>query len=316
MAYITSYTLHQLTRSLANSKRIIPKEEFIAHVYKDPRVYEYLNNLERSYFFNFTQILKEPIKYLNHVKKRPDTGTYVRERESKLVYHIYPECELLNKDFIGFRIPLEVQELDLIEQFREWFEKNKFIEKFLDNQIRKDAILFQYNLNFAPKYDLPKLNEDYKLIDERLNSGHEFIDEKFNLQDFYKEISNWVYQAENRLPISAWKLLGKWHSFGNKSLEEIADLLDRLDIDHNFRRYNTVETIKEVLKEHHAAVIKLMRLLRVYFCWTYKLDGKPFDIVTLEHFNLKCCSQCEEVGDSDLGTALRESKEEDNDLPF
>ena len=316
MAYITSYTLHQLTRNLSNSKHNISKEEFIDHVFKDPRIYDYLNKLEISYLFNFTQILKEPLEYLRQVPSRSDTGTYVRERDSKLIYHLYQDCELLNKDFVGFRIPLEVRELGLIKEFREWFEKNKFIEKYLANEIDKARIIFNYNTSFAKIYGLPLLNENYVLIDERLNSGHEHIDENFNIQQFYRDIGRWVIQADNRLPIVAWRTLGKWHSYGNKSISEISHLLDKLDINHSFRSHNSIETIREVLKEHHLAVNGLMKLLRDYFCWTYGLKVATFDVVTLENFNLKCCRQCKEVRDYDSGIKLESSQDQDNDLPF
>lgn len=316
MAYITNYTLHKLTKGLSNSKDNISKEDFIRHVYNDPRIYEYLNKIEISYLFNFSQILKEPIRYLQQVPIRKDTGTYVREYEGKLIYHLYPECELLNKDFIGFRVPPEVKKLSLIQEFRDWFESNKFIEKYLDKRIDKSAIIYRYNTSFARKNQLAHLNENYDLIVERSNTGHEHIDENFSKQKFYKDISNWIYKADNRLPIRTWKVLGKWHSYGNKSISEMEKLLDRLEINHNFRSYNSVTTIKEVLIEHNKAVSELMKLLREYFCWTYKLTDATFDVVTLENFNMKCCKECQDTRKGSLSGVTRKDHNQDDELPL
>ncbi|EAR16659.1 hypothetical protein [Robiginitalea biformata] len=295
MAYITTYTLSQLSKRLELHKDEVTEGVFLEHIYNDTRIYHYLNKYELRYLFNYSSILKDPITYLEQVPIQRDTRTYVQERDEKLKYHLYLECELLHKDFIGFKIPPEVKEEDLVEEFRNWFKENDFIEKYLADEITKAAIIYRYNSGFAPRYNLPKLNESYELIRELKNSGYFDIDGEFDLSKFYRDISQWVFRADNRLPIPTWKLLGKWHSFGRKSLNDIENLLERLQINHGFRNANPADVIRERLSEHHKEIIELIRMLREYFNWTYKAENVLFDVVTLENFNLKCCSNCRDL---------------------
>jgi hypothetical protein len=314
MAYITNYTLSKLAKSLESSEKIT-EEIFIKHIYKDKRLHPFFTTWELKYLFNFKRLLeneKGHLKYFIQVPEKKDTGTYVFERDSKLKYHLYDDCELLIKNFTGFIIPPEVKKAGLVREFRNWFKENNFVDKFEAQQITGQVIIRKYNREFAKKYGLAELNEDYNLVEEKPNSGHEKRVDNFNTEEFYNTIEKCIAYKKNRLNDREKRILGKWVGIRNKSDADIKTKVIELLGEQFYNNYG-LNNIKDLWRDY--SKIKrdiLMKQLIEYFKWTYKATNKDYDKITLENFNLSCCSHCEEL------SITKDQKQniENDDLPF
>lgn len=320
MAFITNYTLSKLARSL-EIKEIITEEIFISHIYEDQRLFSFFTKWELKYLFNYKKLLeneKSHLVYFQQVPKTLDTYTYATESDSKLKYHLSVNCKLLIKDFRGFIIPPEVKEAKLITEFREWFKENNFEVKYNNGEISKEFIVRKYNREFASKYDLKELNEQYDLIDEKPNSGHEEKLSSFNLNEFHKTIEECIEYKRNTLNSYEKRILGKWEGMQSKSDLEIKNKVIELVGEVFYNNYG-LEAIKDLWKNY--AKVKrgvLLKELIEYFKWTYKADEKIFDKITLENFNLSCCGHCSDSNQELLRINTENPKNQiyDDDLPF
>jgi hypothetical protein len=321
MAFITNYTLSKLAKSLVTSDKIT-EEIFISHIYQDSRLFSFFTTWELKYLFNYKKLLeneKEHLEYYQKVPETKDTYTYATENDSKLKFHLLESCKFLIKDFRGFIIPPEVKEANLISQFRLWFKENNFAEKYNNGLISSQVIVLKYNREFASKYELKELNEQYNLIDEKPNSGH---DEKsleyFNINEFHKTIEECVEYKRNTLNSYEKRILGKWEGMQYKTDIEIRDKVIDLVGENFFNNYG-IQNIKDLWKNY--AKVKrgiLLKALIEYFKWTYKADSKEFDIITLENFNLSCCEHCKDSdNDIKINNNVKLNKQTFNDdLPF
>tara|TARA_R110001606_G_scaffold364204_1_gene518556 strand:+ start:8283 stop:9227 length:945 start_codon:yes stop_codon:yes gene_type:complete len=314
MAYITNYTLSKLSKSLETTEKIT-EDIFVKHIYKDRRLHSFFTTWELKYLFNFKRILQDEkahLKYFVQVPEERDTGTYVNEKSSKLKFHLDINCEFLVKNFTGFVIPPEVKQASLIPEFRRWFKANDFEDKLENQLITGQLIIMKYNREFAKKYGLANLNQGYKLVEEKPNSGYDEKVVSFNVDEFYNTIEQCVSYKRNALNCKEKRILGKWVGMLNKSDSEIKNKVIEL-LGVNFYYNYGLENIKDLWRSY--SKVKngiLMKNLIEYFKWTYKANNRNYDKITLENFNMSCCGNCNETNNS-RGTVL---PEENDDLPF
>jgi len=294
MAFITNYTLNKLLRNFNGGEKI-SNEKFIQEIFTDSRLFFFFNKLEINYLYNYKKFLEDEVGFAAYFKQVPpvqDTQTYINEYTSNLTYHLEDNCPHLVKDFLGFKIPLDVKEAKKVKELRLWFREYNFVRMYLDGKITPSQIIFKYNTSFAKKYNLKILNEGYKLIDEREYSGCSDIEESlFDFIKFKKEIDNIVNDIYGLITTEELERISKFDWLINKNEKEINQKLKETFGNNIYNKYKLSELIY-FWKKFYQLKMKIMKLLLSYFKWTYKIDKKVYDVITLENFGMTLCSAC------------------------
>jgi hypothetical protein len=320
MAFVTNYTLSKLAQSL-EIKEEVTEQVFVEHIFNDKRLFQFFNKFELKYLFNYKKLLENnlnELKYYVEVPTSKDTQTYVFEKESKLNYHLYQDCEFLNKDFRGFIIPAEIGENNLITEYRKWFIENNFQDRFDNGDINKDLIVFNYNSKFSNQYNLPKLNPNYSLIKEIPNSGKNYVTQSFDVELFLVKIEDCLRHKRDLLNTKDKRILAKFEWLKNKPDDEIIEELKRI-FGYSSIEINQIKYIKKLWNQY--SKIKrgvILKELIEYFKWNYRNKSNDLDRYTLESFNLKCCSNCEklEQDNTEENDKPKNNRVENDDLPF
>ena len=296
MAHLTNYTFSKLCRKL-NINEEIDLELFLNKVFNDPKVFRIFNKFEVKYLFNYKQLLEDfegfSKTYFEEVSEREDTKRLVFEKGGKLKYHLNNECELINNNFIDFNIPSEITNLgdNIVEEYREWFKSKGYAEAYFNHQLDVSKLVFDYNLKFPKLYNLPVLNEGYKLITKISNSSNKETEDIFDYKTFLKKIEHLCRKHENIFSCQTTRILSKFDHLSNKSDAEIKLKISELLSDQFIDNYG-IDKLKNLFKEAKSLKYEIMTEILNYFKFTYKLKEKNFESITLEKFGLICCGGC------------------------
>ena len=295
MAYLTNYTFGKLCRKLSVNQEI-GLELFLKDVFNDPKIFSIFNKFEIRYLFVYKQILEDLDKfqktYYQEVPDREDTQRMVFEKGGKLKYHIDSQCNLINNNFIDFNIPPEITDIgdNVVQEYRDWFKAKGYADEYFNNQLDITKVVFDYNMKFPPKYDLPVLNENYKLITEIPNSKDEKV-ELFDYDAFLLNLDHLQKKHENIFSSKTTRILSKFDFLLDKKDDEIREKISELFSDIFIENYG-MDKLKNLFREAKSIKYEIMDNLLTFFKWTYKLKEKDFDNITLEKFGLVCCGGC------------------------
>lgn len=297
MAFMTNYTYGKLCRTV-NLNTEVNLELFLAEVFDDKVIFHILNKLEREYLFKFKNILEDEEKYLAQyfveVEEREDTETYVFEQGGKAKYHLFEECNSLSKDFLDFPIPDEIQKLgsDAVAEYRDWFKSNNFREKFLQKILDGPAIIYRYNQKYPEKYEIPHLNENFKLITIIPNSQFTREEEDFDYDQFLIELIQLKDEYFHFFNGKADRLISKFDYLVNKSENEIEEKINELFEHPDFFKNQGLSRIMDKFRKSRKIKTRIIKNLIDYFKWKFKYSEKNFNSATLEEFGLECCGNC------------------------
>jgi|688.fasta_scaffold496777_1 hypothetical protein len=295
MAHLTNYTFGKLCRKLSVNQEI-NLELFIKDVFNDPKIFSVFNKFEIRYLFVYKQILEDLDKfqktYYQEVPDREDTLRMVFEKGGKLKYHLDNQCSLINNNFIDFNIPPEITAIgdNVVQEYRDWFKAKGYADEYFNNQLDITKVVFDYNMKFPPKYDVPVLNENYKLITEIPNSKDEKV-ELFDYNSFLLNLDHLQKKHENIFSCKTTRILSKFDYLIDKKDDEIREKISELFSDVFIENYG-MDKLKNLFRQAKSIKYEIMDNLLTYFKWTYKLKEKDFDYITLEKFGLVCCGGC------------------------
>lgn len=296
MANLTNYTYSKLCRKL-EIKHSIDLDFFLKHIYNDQKIYFMLNKFEAKYLFVYKSLLDDEekfyLEYYEEVPEQIDSQTYVYEKAGKLKYHLSQDCAFIKKDFIDFNIPSEIQELgnEVVNVFRDWFKSKGYAELYFSGNLDKGVVVFNYNLLFPKKYNIPVLNENYELITNKPNSNSVVTEEVFDHDEFVKKIEHLKKLYDNTFSCKVFRTLSKFDYLLKKNDSEIQKKIEEIFSPEFLKNYG-MKNVKEKLKISREIKIKVMAQLLDYFKWNYKINEKSFTTTTLEHFGLDCCGSC------------------------
>jgi hypothetical protein len=296
MAHLTNYTFGKLCRKLEVNQDI-DLQLFLKEVFNDAKIYSIFNKFEIKYLFVYKQILEDLDKfqeaYYQEVPEREDTRRMVFEKGGKLKYHLDSKCKLINNNFIDFNIPPEITDIgdDVVQEYRDWFKAKGYAEEYFNNQLDISKVVFDYNMKFPPKYDVPVLNESYKLIMDIPNSNDKMISDLFNHEDFLLKLDHLQKKHDNIFACKTTRIISKFDHLLDKTDNEIKEKITELFSDVFIDNYG-MDRLKNLFKEAKNIKYEIMVNLLDYFKWTYKLKEKDFDNITLEKFGLVCCGSC------------------------
>lgn len=296
MAHLTNYTFSKLCRKL-NINQEIDLDLFLIKVFNDPKVFRIFNKYEVKYLFNYKQLLEDfegfSKNYFIEVPEKEDSKRLVFEKGGKLKYHLNNECELINNNFIDFNIPPEITNLGdkIVDEFREWFKFKGYAEAYFNHQLDLSKLVFDYNIKFPKQYNLPVLNEGYKLITEISNSNNKETEDAFDYNTFLIKIEHLVKKHENTFSCKTTRILCKFDHLMNKSDAEIKSKISELLSDQFIDNYG-MDKLKNLFKEAKNMKYEIITEILNYFKFTYKLKEKNFENITLEKFGLVCCGGC------------------------
>jgi len=295
MAHLTNYTFAKLCRKLSVNQEI-DLEVFLKDVFNDPKIFSIFNKFEIRYLFVYKQILEDLDNfqkiYYQEVPDREDTQRMVFEKGGKLKYHLDSQCNLINNNFIDFNIPPEITSIgdNVVQEYRDWFKAKGYADEYFNNQLDITKVVFDYNMKFPPKYDVPVLNENYKLITDLPNSN-DVKTETFNYDSFLFNLDNLQKKHENIFSCKTTRILSKFDYLLDKKDDEIREKISELFSDVFIENYG-MDKLKNLFKEAKSIKYEIMDNLLTFFKWTYKLKEKDFDSITLEKFGLVCCGGC------------------------
>lgn len=305
MAFVTEYTFGSLanTFELRDGIDYITKDFFVEQIYPDSRLFSIFNqyNLKKLYTYKFLLENHKELEAYDFVETRKDTRKYVFDRGGKMKYHLFEDCDTINSSYKDYIIPEEVRERNLVDEFRSWFEFNKFKEKDIAGEQILELMILSYNSGFAKKYNLPYLNPDYELIVNKINSGAKEVDYNFDINVFKDKINIITNERYNICSSRTMMYLGNYDYLFKKSDFEIENKLQQLSenkpelIGRNFIQNYRIENLRIFFKIHHNLKTEAFQLLANYFRWTYNLDKISFNEYTLQHFGLICCKVCSRV---------------------
>lgn len=298
MAYLTKYNLGKLTQKIEINVEI-SLDIFLQHIYNDREIYYILNKREIEYLFIYKMLLEDEqkfiIEYYNDVPEKIDNKYLVYNKGGKMKYHLNHHCKLLKKDYLDFNIPQDIRYKgdSAINEYREWFRENDFGGKFKSKQIFKQDIINAFNSKYPAKYGIGIIEDSSNLLAIEIpNSNIRNVDSEFNLENFKINLNEIKLIWNNTFQCKVSRTFSKFKYLLAKSDQEIITKMSEIFSEKFVENYG-IEKLKGKFEISKVLSYKLIELILDYIKWTYKLETKDFDIVTLEKFGLECCYSCE-----------------------
>lgn len=302
MAFLTNYNFSKLAQKLKIDSEI-SIELFTEHIFNDREIFYILNKREIAYLFSYKMLASNEkdffITYFKHIPEAIDDKKRVFTKGGKVKYHLNLDCKSFSNDYVDFRIPQDIVDISIqrnapgiIEEYRGWFIKNGFKEKYLKGEIDKEYIVRQFNLIYPKKYLLEELEENSNtLVIEAENSKHGLIKSEFDVDKFKLDLEEAKRQWQNSFQCKNSRIIGKWKHLESKTDKEIEQVMSDV-FSPLFVSNFGIAKFKEYFKLSKTHTYKITALLLEYLKWTYNLKDKKFDKVTLEQFGLECCYYC------------------------
>lgn len=305
MAFVTKSVFGQLAvkLDLRNDNNVIDKDFFINNVYYNEEIYPILYKPDIKRLYNYKLLLENSnnaIEYFIYNEKKEDDLTRVNNKGGYLKFHLYKNCEALNKDYLDFIVPQEVIErgFDLVNTYRGWFKTMKFYEQFSNKQINDKEIVELYNNVFAKTHNLKELNIDYKISEFMYHSGNQFVQESFNLKNFESKLDEIIGYRMSITAGKTNKFLAKLNYMYDRPTSEVIKKFQELSLEFpeifapNFLTNYGYKNLSEFWKIHNELKLHVINLLESYFRWTFHFDDINFEERHLEDFGLRCCTFC------------------------
>ncbi|WP_010177154.1 hypothetical protein, partial [Aquimarina agarilytica] len=148
MAFLTNYNFSKLAQKLKVDSEI-SIELFTEHIYNDREIFYILNKREIAYLFSYKMLASNEKEfystYFKHIPEAIDDKKRVFTKGGKVKYHLSLDCKSFSNDYVDFRIPQDIVDISIqrsapsiIEEYRSWFIKNEFKEKYLKGKINKE----------------------------------------------------------------------------------------------------------------------------------------------------------------------------------
>ena len=302
MAYLTKYNLSQLCQSL-EVKGEINLETFLKYIYDDKEIFFILNKREIEYIFVYRMLLDDEkkfiVEYYKEVPEKEDTKTRVFNKGGKMKYHLTSNCKLLKKDYLDFNIPSEIIEIsnqnkndDAVNEYRDWFTKNNFSERYKSQEIDGNYIIRAFNLKYPAKYGIQKIEDNSNLlIFEAKNSNNHLQKQYFDINNFKKELEETKLHWQNTFQSKVSRTFAKFKFLSEKSDTEIIQKMSEIFTPEFTENYG-IKNLREKFELSKKYTYKIIELILEYIKWTFNLDKKEFDNPTLEKFGLECCNSC------------------------
>lgn len=301
MAYLTKHTYSKLCNELKINIEI-DLDFYIDYIFDDPQIFFIFNKLFLKRLFIYRCLIEDEktfiAEYYDYVPERFDTNRYVFERAGSLKYHLSDACPFLKKDFIGFKVPEDIQELgdEIVQEYRDWFKSKRYSEKYFEGTLDSKAVVFSYNSKFPPKYNVPVLNENYDIVKQIANSSFINIEESFNENVFKENLEKLKEEYYNYFSCPVLRLISKYDYLHNKEETEIRETFENIDsLSPNFIETYKMSNLKEKFKISNKITSKISQELLSYIRWKYNFKEKSFDEITLEKLGLECCGNCKEM---------------------
>lgn len=271
---------------------------FLKHIYNDKEIYFILNRMEIEYLFKYKMMLEDEkkffVEFYNEVPEREDTKTFVFNKGGKTKYHLTSECKLLKKDYLDFNIPSEIQDLgdNAISEYRNWFRTNNYGERHKQGEIGKEKIIRDFNIKYPAKYGIKPIEDNSNiLVIEIPNSSNNNLKREFDLQKFKEKINVLKEKWYNSFQCKVSRTFAKFKHLLKKSDDEIREKMTELFSEQFADNYG-IENLRKKFEISKNLNYQIISELLEYFKWTYKIDIKDFDNLTLEKFGLECCNNC------------------------
>lgn len=236
MAFLTNYNFSKLAHKLKIDSEI-SIELFTEHIFNDREIFYILNKREIAYLFSYKMLASNEkdffITYFKHIPEAIDDKKRVFTKGGKVKYHLNLDCKSFSNDYVDFRIPQDIVDISIqrnapgiIEEYRGWFIKNGFKEKYLKGEIDKEYIVRQYNLIYPKKYLLEELEENSNtLVIEAENSKHGLIKSEFDVDKFKLDLEEAKRQWQNSFQCKNSRIIGKWKHLESKTDKEIEQVM-------------------------------------------------------------------------------------------
>jgi len=297
MAYLTNYNLGQLSQKLSINTDV-SLDFFLEHIYNDQELYSILNKRETEYLFKYKMLIDNEVRfvveYYNEVPEREDTRKFVFNRGGRMKYHLNPDCKLIRKDYVDFIIPEEIRAFgdDAIIEYRNWFDQNKFGEKYRSKTIDKNVLISAFNLKYPAKYKIKPIEDNSNLfIIKQPNSKYDSVDSNYDAEKTKQKLELLKNEWNRHFPCRTTKIIAKFKHLLNRSDEEINSKITELFSDVFITNYG-LHKLKNKFSISRTLTNEIIKLLLEHIKWTYKLEDKNFDNATLEKFGLECCLGC------------------------
>jgi uncharacterized protein YlbG (UPF0298 family) len=258
--YITEHNYREMIRNIDKSDIDESKQLFKSQV-------KFLTKLERRQIFLMKMIAEHPEilmeKRLRGVDERQDNPNYLNVYGGLPSYHASINCDRLNSEFKGFRIPKELMDAGRGPEAKDWYRRNR--------NLNPEQLEMRFHLRFGIKYT----------VDEFENSG-------------VREFDN---RSVQEIEVAIKDLLAKAESFGGTSQEKkiinafgkIHYITKRKTFESKY--YNTIE-VKEVIQRFNKEIrYPLIQLLQAYFIRKYN-SKLEYDGKALDQLGFKSCGKC------------------------
>jgi len=188
MPYITVANMRKLTKGQIFKKEISLVSD--SKLYAKP--IRFFNSYEEKELFLIRELINNPEHYYKEmyipIPKPKDTFTYITEAKLPS-YHRTKNCIWLQKKYRLEELPDSIKKLDkdLLKNFRIWYKDMEIVEAHPDNQnelFKSQIAMFKEIIQKEP----------VKLLDERNNSGSDYLDE-LTLDEIKEKIDNKLKEA-------------------------------------------------------------------------------------------------------------------------
>ncbi|MFC6102829.1 hypothetical protein [Olivibacter domesticus] len=297
MAYLTQYSYSKLCQKV-DIDFDTSLNSFIWHIYDDNELYYILNKRDIEYLFKYKLILEDEkkfaVEYFVIVPKEEDSKEWVFNKGGKTKYHMSLDCQLLRKDYVDFYIPREIRSLgdSAIDEYRIWFSKNRFAEKFKAKSIGNDAIISAFNSKYPKKYCIQPIAEGSNiLVIEKPNSKNIEVKKHFDLRYFKNRIDFLKQKFHNEFTCKNTRTMSKFRFLDKKTDEEIRNVFSEIFSPLFVENYG-LEKIRSKFKQAIEVINEIISLVLEYLRWKWNFLDKQFDEISLESFGLECCHAC------------------------
>lgn len=295
MAYITNAVYNKLINSKGTQKVEIPIDLLNEITY-----YFGVNEVLSQYEFN---ILAEHINIFSknntennnapYLPPKEDMFFYVFEKKGAYKYHLFENCTYLNNDFNNYIVPEEIRDKgnQLVDLYRQWFVGNGFDLINGDEREIVSQITFKYNSSFAVQNELPKLNEDYKLIVRLKNSTYKISKKYYNLINVQNNIRSLIKDYKRQFANRTIYNLMSISYYENAPKHIIEQKISELTSDVFIQNYGYDKLMND-FREANRIKYLIMNELKLYINFRCGFKSNDFSKEVLESYGLVCCKSC------------------------
>lgn len=299
MAFITKSVFNRLQNSKVTMYSNVSIELF-QEIERNFRVSQVLTDLDYNKLNNYVQINSNSFSngYVgNYLLPRMDTYSYVFENPTAYKYHLFDDCPYLSSDFFNYIVPDDVKNLgsNIVEEFRKWFLENGFDKIIADEKEIVAKMTFKYNTSFARKYQLPPLNESYKLFIHVQNTTYVLKEKYYRYSDIKTNIHNYIKEFNLRFQGtgSVLKKMMLYSYMVNQPRFKIEEMVSDIASDVFIKNYG-YEKLLDDFRFANSIRYKVVSQLKIYINWMCNFKPNNLSAQVLERYGLECCKSCYE----------------------